>query len=63
MLEENGQPAPPPIVPVDDYSGRVTLRVPKSLHRALALAADGEGVSLNAYLVGLLSQFSAYCRG
>ncbi len=63
MLEEEGKPIPTPIVPIDDYSGRVTLRLPKSLHRALANAAEGEGVSLNSYLVSLLSQFSAFCRG
>ena len=63
MLEEHGKSVPPPIVPMDDYSGRVTLRLPKTLHRALAMAADEEGVSLNSYLVSLLSQFSAFCRG
>jgi predicted RNase H-like HicB family nuclease len=61
-LEQDGLAVPPPIVPPDDYSGRVTLRLPKSLHRALALAAEDEGVSLNSLLVNLLSQFSAFCR-
>ena len=62
MLEEQGKSMPPPIVPVDDYSGRVTLRLPKSLHRALAAAAEAEEISLNGYLVSLLSQYSAFCR-
>lgn len=61
-LEQEGRAVPPPIVPPDDYSGRVTLRLPKSLHRALAHAAEDEGVSLNSLLVNLLSQFSAFCR-
>jgi predicted HicB family RNase H-like nuclease len=62
MLEEHGKPVPPPMVPVDDYRGRVTLRLPKSLHRALAMEAEAEGVSLNGYLVSLLSQFARFCR-
>lgn len=54
-LVKDGRPMPPPTVPVDDYSGRVTLRIPKSLHRALAEAADSECVSLNYHLVSILS--------
>lgn len=38
-----------------DYSGQLRLRIPQSLHRQLALAADQEGVSLNTLLVHLLS--------
>lgn len=46
--------------PVDNaYSGRVTLRMPKTLHRSLAMNADNESVSLNAYIVELLEQNSA----
>jgi predicted HicB family RNase H-like nuclease len=33
-----------------EYSGRVTLRIPRSLHRQVAQKAVLEGVSLNAYL-------------
>jgi predicted HicB family RNase H-like nuclease len=44
LLTEQGKPMPPPIIPADDYSGRVTLRLSKSLHRALAKTADDEGV-------------------
>lgn len=39
----------------DNYSGKLLLRMPKSLHRRLAEAADKEGVSLNQYIVFLLS--------
>ena len=38
---------PLPAPGVEDYSGRVTLRVPRTLHRSLALIAENEGVSLN----------------
>jgi predicted RNase H-like HicB family nuclease len=33
-----------------EYSGRVTLRMPQSLHRQVSQRAALEGVSLNAYL-------------
>lgn len=36
---EEGRPFPSPAVVQDDFSGRVTLRLSKSLHRALAYSA------------------------
>lgn len=42
-----------------EYSGRVLLRMPKSLHRRLAEEAEREGVSLNQYMVSLLAERSA----
>lgn len=38
-----------------EYSGKFTLRVPKSLHRHLANMAYLESVSLNQYILHLLS--------
>lgn len=55
MLIEQGRAIPPPRVPEEDFSGRVTLRVPRSLHRALSERAEEEGVSLNTHLVSVLS--------
>lgn len=43
----------------NDYSGQFKLRLPKSLHRQLALSARREGVSMNQYCVYLLSRGSA----
>lgn len=44
-------PQPDPVfAQMADYSGRVTLRIPRSLHRQVAERAAFEGVSLNAYL-------------
>ena len=43
----------------EDYSGQFKLRIPKSLHRQLALNAKKEGVSMNQYCVYLLSQGNA----
>jgi len=37
------------------YSGRIGLRLPKNLHRILSEQAEKEGVSLNQYMVSLLS--------
>lgn len=41
---------------LNNYSGQFKLRIPRSLHRALALASRREGVSMNQYCVYLLSQ-------
>jgi len=38
-----------------DYSGKLMLRMPKNLHYRLATLAKNEGVSLNQYLLFLLS--------
>ncbi|NEX16493.1 MAG: hypothetical protein C1943_07655 [Halochromatium sp.] len=51
---EQGRAFPPPMQPADEFSGRVTLRIPRSLHRSLAASAEDEGVSLNAHLVNVL---------
>ncbi len=40
---------------LDEYSGKFLLRMPKSLHARLAAQATDEGVSLNQYVVSLLS--------
>lgn len=57
---EKGRAFPVAIVPADDYSGRVTLRLPRSLHRSLAESAEAEGVSLNQHLVDVLSYYSGF---
>ena len=55
MYAEAGRYFPPPTVPQDEFSGRVTLRLPKALHRTLALGAEDESASLNQYLVNILA--------
>lgn len=40
---------------LEDYSGRISLRVPKSLHKKIMVAAQREGVSANLYLTHLIS--------
>jgi predicted HicB family RNase H-like nuclease len=39
----------------EEYSGKFVVRVPKSLHAALAAEAETEGVSLNQLVVAKLS--------
>lgn len=41
---------------VEKYSGKILLRIPCSIHRRLAQEAKLERVSLNQYLVSLLSE-------
>ncbi len=45
------------------YSGKVLLRMPRSLHRVLAGQAEQEGVSLNQYIISLLSMGSVWAQG
>ena len=54
QLEDGG--AIPLPASEEDYSGKFLMRVPKALHRELALCAQAEGVSLNQYVVMLLSR-------
>ena len=63
MFAEIDRPFPLPTVPKDDFSGRITLRVPKSLHRILSHIADDQGTSLNQYLVSALSYRAGVHRG
>ena len=51
---ENGHQVPEP-TDARGYSGRLLLRMPKSLHRRLATQSRREGTSLNMYIVSLLS--------
>lgn len=52
---EDGDPVPEPR-DLEDYSGRVLLRMPKSLHRDLARRAEEDGVSLNQFMTTSLGR-------
>ncbi|MCD8146003.1 MAG: type II toxin-antitoxin system HicB family antitoxin [Clostridiales bacterium] len=41
---------------LEEYSGRLVLRIPRSLHKSLKEAAALEGVSLNQYMLYKLSR-------
>jgi antitoxin HicB len=54
---ERGIPIPVPTVSARPaYSGRLLLRVPKTLHRRLAERAKEEGVSINQFAVAALAR-------
>jgi len=42
----------------EEFSGRLVIRMPKYLHERLSHQAGNEGVSLNQYMVSLLSEAS-----
>ena len=39
-----------------EYSGKISVRVPKSLHRSLAQSAKDEGISLNQFILYKLAK-------
>lgn len=55
VMLEYGDPIPEP-GSYNTHSGRFQVRLPKSLHRALAQEAEREGVSLNMLVVSKLSR-------
>jgi len=55
VLEEDGEEIPEPDL-LKPFSGQTRLRLPKTLHESLTNGAKKEGVSLNTYIVQLLSE-------
>jgi len=55
VLEEDGEEIPEPDF-LKPFSGQTRLRLPKTLHESLTNGAKKEGVSLNTYIVQLLSE-------
>ncbi len=58
---DHGMTIPSPSHP-EEYSGKFNLRLPRSLHRSLAEAAKRDSVSLNQYVVMLLSRGDVQAR-
>jgi antitoxin HicB len=58
---ELGRNIPLPSHP-EEYSGKFNVRLPRFLHRALAESAEREGISLNQYVVALLSRGDAQAQ-
>jgi antitoxin HicB len=52
--KEEGRPIPPEDGNIQT-SGKVALRLPKSLHKKMIVEAKHEGVSMNSYIVSKLS--------
>jgi antitoxin HicB len=57
-FRERGVDLPDPPPNPDEYSGRLLLRIPKHIHRRLDREARENGVSLNTYLISILSNAS-----
>ncbi|HHV56321.1 MAG TPA: type II toxin-antitoxin system HicB family antitoxin [Firmicutes bacterium] len=57
---EDGVEIPEPGQTLDEYSGRLNIRIPKSLHRTLAERARQERVSLNQYINYQLARASGF---
>lgn len=54
---EEGDHVPEPAPTIDEsYSGKFVLRLPRSLHRQLAILARAESTSLNQLLVAMLAE-------
>lgn len=53
--KQEGREFPAPSRDEVEFSGRVTLRIPKGLHRQLSEQADAEGVSFNHFLATVLA--------
>ena len=49
-------PAPSKVQPLQSYSGKFLVRVPRSVHARLAQRAAQDGVSLNQYVAGVLAR-------
>lgn len=60
-LEENIEIPEPDSL--EAYSGQFKLRLPRSLHRALAEHSQREGISMNQYCVYLLAKNDAFHAG
>lgn len=55
MTAGKAVPFPKVLQPLESYSGKVLMRVQRSLHARLARRAAQEGVSLNQLLISVLS--------
>ena len=53
--EKYGDPLPEP-KKISEHSGQFRIRIPKSLHTALALEASRQSVSLNSFITGVLAE-------
>jgi hypothetical protein len=54
VLEDASEPIP--VGTGEEYKGRITLRLPETIKAAVEAAADGEGISTNAWLVQTIAR-------
>ena len=53
-MQEKNEPLPIPLG-TNNYKGNLTLRIPPSVHRDLVIRSAEEGVSLNQYILSLIT--------
>jgi len=53
---EMGKEIPSPREQEEDFSGRILIRIPKTLHWRIARSARREGVSINQFLLSVITQ-------
>jgi predicted HicB family RNase H-like nuclease len=53
-MRDDKEPVPEPFG-LKKYKGNLTLRIPSGTHRQLAIKAAEEGVSLNQYILSLVT--------
>ena len=64
LSDECGEAMPEPVRISDSgFSGRVTLRLPKSLHAHVDRLATDDGISLNQYLVAVIANHAGQVTG
>lgn len=57
IADQEGRNFPAPSeVKDEEFSGRATLRIPKSIHRKAAALAENEGVSLNQFFASTIAE-------
>lgn len=54
-MQEEGEIIPEPLE-LNEFSGRLLVRIPKKLHKELALQAKENNVSINQFILTLLSE-------
>ncbi len=62
LFEEDGKEVPEPIQsqPWENFSGKITVRMPRWLHYKLYTLADEDGISLNSYIITSLSMIAEH---
>ena len=63
IADKQNRTFPIPFEKEDEYSGRVTLRITKSLHKLASLMADREGASLNQFLSTIVAAAVGESKG
>jgi antitoxin HicB len=61
ILKEDGEALPAPHT-INNYSGQTRIRMPRELHLNLAIESERQNMSLNSYMVYLLSVNYVYSR-